>query len=119
MDVNEVLRITCEELKQSIDKGEDAVIIDTRNRKSYDNEHIEGALNIQYDPSQFQMETEMILSALPWNKLLVFYCDCTDDSESALMALDLINMGYAPDNIRALSGGWLRWKELGYPSEPV
>ena len=112
-------RITCEELKQLIDKGEDKVIIDTRNRSSYNNEHIRGAVNIHYNPSQFQMESEMILSALPWDKLLVFYCDCTDDSESALMALDLINLGYEANNIRALSGGWLCWKELGYPSEPV
>lgn len=119
MDVNEVPRITCEELKQLIDKEEDAVIIDTRNRGIYADEHIKGAVNIHYNPSQFQMESEMILSALPWDKLLVFYCDCTDDSDSALMALNLINLGYEPDNVRALSGGWLRWKELGYPAEPV
>jgi rhodanese-related sulfurtransferase len=117
MEINEVPRITCEELKQLIDKGEDKVIIDTRNRGSYTTEHIKGAVNIHYSPSQFQMESEMILSALPWNMLLVFYCDCTDDSESALMALDLINLGYEANNVRALSGGWLRWKELGYPTE--
>ena len=117
MEINEVPRITCEELKQLIDKGEDRVVIDTRTRSSYDNEHIKGAVNIYYSPSQFQMESEMILSALPWDKLLVFYCDCSDDADSAHMALNLIDVGYEVDNVRALSGGWLRWKELGYPTE--
>lgn len=110
-------RITCEELKQLIDNGENVVIIDTRKNNSYNAEHIEGAINIYYNPSGYPVEREMTLAALPADKLLVLYCDCIDDSESAIMALELMNVGYDVDKVEALSGGFLRWRELGYPTE--
>lgn len=119
MEISEVPHITCEELKQIINKGENVVIIDVRMNSAYYTEHIEGAINIYYHPSGDQTEREMMLSALPVDTLLVFYCDCIDDSESAIMALELMNLGYDADNVRALNGGYLRWKELDYPTEPV
>jgi len=60
-----------------------------------------------------------MLSVLPVDKLLVFYCDCIDDSDSAIMTLEMMNLGYDVENIRALGGGYLRWKELDYPTESV
>lgn len=75
MESNEVPRITCEELKQLIDKGEKVIIIDTRKNSSYNAEHIKGAINIYYDPSGDPVEREMTLTALPVDKLLVLYCD--------------------------------------------
>ena len=119
MEINEVPRITCEALRQMIDQGENAVIIDTRTNSAYYAEHIKGAVNIYYHPSGDQMEREIILSALPMDKLLVFYCDCIDDSESAIMVLEMMNLGYDTDNVRALKGGYLRWKELDYPTESI
>ena len=59
MEINEVPRITCEELKQLIDKGENVVIIDTRKSSGYNAEHIKGAINIYYNPAGYQMEREM------------------------------------------------------------
>ncbi len=112
-------RITCEELRQMIGKGENAVVVDTRNSSGYNAEHIKEAINIYYDPSAYQMDRDMMLAALPVNKPTVFYCDCLDDSESAIMALELMNLGYDVDNVKALHGGFLRWKELGYPTESV
>ena len=119
MEINEVPRITCEELRQLIDKGESVVIIDTRKSSGYNADHIKGAVNIYYNPSGYQMEREMMLSALPLDILVVFYCDCIDDSESSIMALETMNLGYDTNNIRALNGGFLRWKELDYPTESV
>jgi len=117
MEISEVPRITCEELKQMINKRKNVVIIDVRMNSAYYAEHIKGAVNIYYHPSGDQMEREIMLSALPMDTLLVFYCDCIDDSESAIMALELMKLGYDSDNIRALNGGFLRWKELDYPTE--
>ena len=117
MEINEVPRITCEELKQMIDKGESVVIIDVRKNNLYSADHIKGAVNIYYHPTGDRMEREIILSALPVEKLLLFYCDCIDDSESAIVALEMMNLGYDVDNVRALEGGYLRWKELDYPTE--
>jgi rhodanese-related sulfurtransferase len=75
MENNEVPRINCEELKQLIDQGEKVVIIDTREYGSYHAEHIEGAVNIYYNPLGYPPDREMTLAALPADKLLVFYCD--------------------------------------------
>lgn len=115
MESSEVPRITCEELKQLMDKRENPVVIDTRSSAGYSREHIQGAVNIYYNPSDYPIDRELMLTALPANRLLVFYCDCADDSTSAEMALEMINLGYNADKIRALSKGFSRWQELGYP----
>ncbi len=53
--------------------------------------------------------------ALPMDKLLVTYCDCTDDANSAKMADELYKLGYDRDKVKALAGGSLKWVELKYP----
>jgi 3-mercaptopyruvate sulfurtransferase SseA len=70
----EVPRITVEELKRLIDQKADIVIVDTRDGASYDYGHIPGAINIYYDPNGDPAEREMILVALPADKLIVTYC---------------------------------------------
>lgn len=108
-------RITVEELKQLIDKGADLVAVDVRDSGSYEAGHIKGAINIYYDPTSDPMDRQMMLIALPMNKLIVTYCDCTDDASSANIAQELYKLGYDRDKVKVLSGGSLRWVELKYP----
>jgi len=108
-------RITAEELRQMVDKGADLVVIDTRDSGSYDAGHIKSAINIYYDPTSDPTERQMMLMALPMDKLLVTYCDCTDDANSAKMADELYKLGYDRDKVKALAGGSLKWVELKYP----
>ena len=110
-------RISVEELKEMIDEGADLVTVDTRDGGSYGAGHIKGAINIQYDPTSDPMARQMMLIALPMDKLIVTYCDCTDDANSAQMAEELYQLGYDRDKIKVLSGGSLRWVELKYPLE--
>jgi rhodanese-related sulfurtransferase len=117
MNINEVPRITCEELKTMIDRNEILVVIDTRKSLDYQTEHIKGAINIYYDPSGDSMERELMLSALPLDTLLVVYCDCIGDTESALVALELLNLRYDLARVKALKDGLPRWRELGFPVE--
>ena len=117
MNIDEVPRITCEELKNLIDRGENLVVIDTRKNTDYQAEHIKGAVHIYYDPSGDSMERELMLSALPLDTLLIVYCDCIGDSESALVALELLNLRYDLSYVKALKDGLPRWRELGYPME--
>jgi rhodanese-related sulfurtransferase len=117
MDINEVTRITCEELKPMIDRGENLVVIDTRKSTDYQTEHIKSAVNIYYDPTGDSMEREFMLSTLPLETLLVIYCDCIGDTESALVALELLDLRYDPARVKALKDGLPRWRELGYPTE--
>jgi rhodanese-related sulfurtransferase len=117
MDINQVPRINCEELKQLIDRSEKVIVIDTRDSASYTAEHIIGAVNIYYDPSGNSMERDLMLSGLPMDALLVPYCDCEGDTTSAVMALDLLNLMFDADKVKALHDGIPRWRELGYPME--
>jgi rhodanese-related sulfurtransferase len=107
-------RITAEELKQMIDKGADLVAVDTRDSGSYEAGHIKGAVNIYYDTTADPMDRQMMLIALPMDKLIVTYCDCTDDASSAGMAQELYKLGYDRDKVKVLRGGSLRWVELKY-----
>jgi rhodanese-related sulfurtransferase len=108
-------RIAAEELRQMVDKGADLVVIDTRDSGSYDAGHIKGAINIYFDPTSDPTQRQMMLMALPMDKLLVTYCDCTDDANSAKMADELYKLGYDRDKLKALAGGSLKWVELKYP----
>jgi rhodanese-related sulfurtransferase len=113
-----ILRISVEELKQMIDKGSaNLVTVDVRDGGSYEAGHIKGAVNIYYDPTADPMDRQMMLMALPMDKLIVTYCDCTDDASSANIAQELYKLGYDRDKVKVLAGGSLRWVELKYPME--
>jgi predicted sulfurtransferase len=71
----EVPRITAEELKQLMDKKGEYVIVDTRNSSGYNYGHIAGAINIYNDPQGDPFSREMMMRALPRNKLIILYCD--------------------------------------------
>ena len=70
----EVLRITAEELKQLIDEEGEYVLVDSRDSMSYDQGHIEGAINIYYNPTGDPTSLEMMLMGLPMDKLIIIYC---------------------------------------------
>jgi rhodanese-related sulfurtransferase len=111
----QIPRIKAEELRQMVDKGSDMVVVDVRDNGSYDAGHIKGAINIYYDPTADPMDRQMMLMALPMDKLVVTYCDCTDDASSAKIADELYKLGYDRDKVKVLSGGSLKWVELKYP----
>jgi rhodanese-related sulfurtransferase len=108
-------RIKAEDLKQMIDTGGSFVVLDVRDSGSYDAGHIKGAVNIYYDANADPTDRQMMLIALPMDKLIITYCDCTDDASSANMAQELYKLGYDRDKVKVLSGGSLRWVALKYP----
>jgi rhodanese-related sulfurtransferase len=110
-------RITAEELKQMIETKADVVIVDTRDNGSYESGHIKGAVNVYYDSTGDPTDRQMMLMALPMDKLIVTYCDCTDDKSSAGIAQELYKLGYDKDKVKILRGGSLRWDQLKYPFE--
>ena len=70
----EVHRITAENLKQLMDEGVEYVLVDSRDSMSYDQGHIEGAINIYYNPTGDPLALEMMLIGLPMDKLIIIYC---------------------------------------------
>lgn len=108
-------RISVEKLKKMIDENAEVVIVDTRDGGSYSSGHIKGAINIPYDVTSDPMQRQMMLIALPMDKMIVTYCDCTDDANSANVVQELYDLGYELDYLRVLSGGSLKWVEMKYP----
>jgi rhodanese-related sulfurtransferase len=75
MEIDQVGRITCEELIGKGVPANDRVVIDIRPSSDYNTSHIPGAINIYYDQSGIAVEREIMLSALPPDKVLILYCD--------------------------------------------
>ncbi len=110
--VDQLQRITPEELKLLIESGADLIVVDNQPSEAYAVEHIPGAVN-------FPWETEIPSPAklLPKGKLVVLYCGCAHEEDSTDVAGQLLKRGYT--KVMLLDGGWLRWVELGYPKEAV
>jgi rhodanese-related sulfurtransferase len=111
----EVPRITALEVKQLIAKQADIVIIDTQPVENYEMWHIPSAVNIPYISTANPTDREMMLVALPMDKLIVIYCLCEEGTDSARMALELKRLGYDHDKVRVLEDGLIKWDEAGYP----
>jgi rhodanese-related sulfurtransferase len=60
-------RIEAQEARRLVEKGE-AVVIDVRNRSSWDLGHVAGAIHVPL------AEIEALLSQLPKSKLIIAYC---------------------------------------------
>jgi len=111
----QVPRITAEEVERlAKDKG-NVVLVDTDDPVAYEAEHIKGAVNIAFDPTVDAREQDPLLSALPGDKLIVFYCNCSHEEDSAPMVLEMWELGYDHDKVKALKGGLTRWEQLNYP----
>jgi len=108
-----VPRLTPEELTQLTEKKVEYVLVDTRDSARYNYGHINEAINIYYDPTGDPLTREIMLTALPMDKLIIFYCDCPEDKNAANMALALWDLGYERDKVKVLAGGTLRWEMSG------
>ena len=66
----EIKRITINEVKKMMDKGEPILLIDTRNPHDWDESDLKlpGALRIHYS------ELEQHLEELPHDRIIVTYC---------------------------------------------
>jgi adenylyltransferase/sulfurtransferase len=106
----EVQSIKPEELQKLIESKADIVVVDNQPKGAYDMGHIPGAFNF---PWAMQIKVPV---NLPRNKALILYCACSHEEDSTDVAQKLMKeFGY--NNIQVLEGGWLRWVELGYPTE--
>ncbi len=74
-----VPRITSEDLKQKLDRGEKTILIDTRKDSWFEEGHLAGSINIHYainspiPGAEEAMDKELL--ALPNDVLKVLYCN--------------------------------------------
>jgi len=111
----EVARIPARELLRSIENKADIVIVDTQSAEGYEMWHIPSAINVTYDSTADPMVRQLMLIALPMDKLIVIHCLCEEGADSARMALELMDLGYSKENIKVLEGGLIQWDANDYP----
>jgi rhodanese-related sulfurtransferase len=111
----QVPRITAEDVQRLAKDSGKVVLVDTDDPEAYEAEHIKGAVNIPYDPTRDTHEQDQSLSALPGDRLIVFYCNCSHEEDSAPMVMEMWELGYDHDKAKALKGGLIRWEQLKYP----
>lgn len=103
-------RISRDEMSKLVKDGK-AVILDVRNKDSYDKAHIKGAVSMP--------ENQLIsrLREIPPGKTIITYCACSAEQTAARAVLSLNAHGIK--NAAALTGGWNEWSALGLPVEPA
>jgi rhodanese-related sulfurtransferase len=98
-----------DEVKARLDRGEKFALIDVREDREYDAEHLPGAVHL--GKGIIERDVEGKYSDL--NAELVLYCG--GGFRSALAADNLQKMGYT--NVISMDGGIRDWRQKGYPLE--
>jgi rhodanese-related sulfurtransferase len=111
----EIPRIPARELVQLLKTKAGVVVVDTQAPDGYEMWHISSAVNIPYASTEDPTNRQLMLMALPMDKLVVIYCLCEEGTDSAKMAIELLSLGYDREKVRVLEGGLVLWDEKGYP----
>jgi rhodanese-related sulfurtransferase len=111
----EIPRIPAKELTQLLKNKADIVVVDTQASDGYEMWHIPSAVNIPYVSTEDPTTRNLMMMALPMDKLVVIYCLCEEGTDSAKMAIELRQLGYSNENVRVLEGGLVLWDGKGYP----
>jgi rhodanese-related sulfurtransferase len=111
----EIPRIPAKELVQLLKKKSEIVVVDTQASDGYEMWHIPSAVNIPYISTEDPTNRQLMLMALPMEKLIVIYCLCEEGTDSAKMAVELVHLGYSQEKVRVLEGGLVLWDGKGYP----
>ena len=101
----EIKKLSAEALKTSIDRKEDFILVDVREKNEFASGHLKGALNLPLST------LENTYGQLPQDKRIVLYCNSGSRSNSA--AELLVQHGYSKiENME----GFTDWVKKGFPS---
>jgi rhodanese-related sulfurtransferase len=98
-----------EEVKRRLDGGEKLAIVDVREDREFDADHLPGAVHL----GKGIIERDIELKYPDQKTELILYCG--GGFRSALAADNLQQMGY--ENVISMDGGIRVWREKGYPLE--
>lgn len=104
------MKISREDLKAMMDRGDPFMLIDARKHEAYGAEHLPGAVSIPSDRVGGQA-----LEGLAKTDVIVTYCSSFACEASGVAAEKLRRYGFT--DVREFSGGLKDWKEAGYPTE--
>jgi len=104
-----VRETTVDEVKKRLDRGDKFVLVDVREDREFDADHLPGAVHLGKGVIERDIEGKY-----PDVKTeLVLYCG--GGFRSAMAADNLQKMGYT--NVISMDGGIREWREKGYPLE--
>jgi membrane protein DedA with SNARE-associated domain/rhodanese-related sulfurtransferase len=106
-----VSRMTVDELKTALDRGERPFIVDLRHMLEFvvDPRTVPTAVRISPD------ELPTRNAEIPRDREIVLYCTCPSEATSAKVAMDLKKIGIT--KVRPLQGGLKAWQDQGYPMD--
>jgi rhodanese-related sulfurtransferase len=98
-----------DEVKARLDRGDKFVLVDVREDREFEADHIAGAIHLGKGIIERDVEAKYPALDTP----LVLYCG--GGFRSALAADNLQKMGYT--NVISMDGGIRGWREKSYPLE--
>jgi rhodanese-related sulfurtransferase len=103
-------RITPDELRNKLSRGEDILIVDLQGRQHWKAQPmaIPGAVRI--NPRHLEQYHSV---QIPLSQEVVLYCACPGEFTSARVALALKRRGV--EQVRPLAGGLEAWRDRGFP----
>ena len=104
-----VRETSADEVKARLDRGDKFVLVDVREDREFDADHIAGAVHLGKGIIERDIEARYPALDTP----LVLYCG--GGFRSALAADNLQKMGYT--NVISMDGGIRGWREKSYPLE--
>lgn len=108
----EATRVTVDEIKERMDRGEQFTFIDTRNPEAWEEATMKlpGAIRVP------EKEVENHLSDIPHDRTAITYCTCPHEASSANVAQQLTGQGFK--NVHPLYDGFDAWQKAALPLEP-
>jgi rhodanese-related sulfurtransferase len=105
----EATRVTVDEVKERLDRGEQFAFLDTRNSKAWaeSDQKIPNAIRVPAD------ELEQHTAEIAHDRTVITYCTCPHEASSARLAQDLAVRGWK--NVHPLYGGFEAWQKAGLP----
>lgn len=108
----EPTRITVDEAKERMDRGEPLMFIDSRSSDAWARASLKLPRAVRIPAS----EIEKHLKEITPGRTIITYCTCPHEASSARVAQKLLDHGIK--NVHPLYGGFDAWERTGYPVEP-
>ena len=104
-------KITREELKAKLDRGEDVVLVEALPSRYYEEVHLPGAINMPHDRVD-ELASELLSDK---SAEIIVYCSNRACQNSPQAVRRLTALGY--ENVRDYEEGKKDWIEAGLPTE--